>query len=117
MMKHNFELVKKRANYICSLLVIFSFSTAVFSQASEEKPRYAPGKIKHRNKTDEIGRKQGTWMFFNTFGEKISEIDFVNNRKEGTASLSIHTSSFVKRKTLCLKWFPTVIHVRISGKT
>lgn len=52
-------------------------------QAREEKPKYAPGKEKHRNRTDEIGRKQGKWMFYNTFGEKISEIDFVNDTKEG----------------------------------
>ncbi len=53
------------------------------AQGREEKPKYAPGKEKHRNKTDEIGRKQGKWMFYNTFGEKISEIDFVNDQKEG----------------------------------
>ncbi len=56
---------------------------AAFAQAREEKPKYAPGREKHRNKTDEIGRKQGTWIFYNTFGEKISEIDFVNDKKEG----------------------------------
>ncbi len=53
------------------------------AQATEEKPKYAPGKEKNRNKTDEIGRKQGKWVFYNTFGEKISEIDFVNDKKEG----------------------------------
>ena len=54
-----------------------------FAQASEEKPKYAPGKEKNRNKTDEIGRKQGKWVFYNIFSEKLSEIDFVNNQKEG----------------------------------
>lgn len=53
------------------------------AQATEEKPKYSPGKEKNRNKTDEIGRKQGKWVFYNTFGEKISEIDFVNDQKEG----------------------------------
>src|ERR1051325_10827751 len=50
---------------------------------SEEKPKYAPAKEKHRNKTDELGRKQGTWMTYNSFGEKIAETDWVNDRKEG----------------------------------
>jgi hypothetical protein len=68
-------------------LLIFTglFSAPFYSmaQTTEEKPKYAPGKEKHRNRTDEIGRKQGKWMFYNTFGEKISEIDFVNDKKEG----------------------------------
>lgn len=59
------------------------FPSLIKAQATEEKPKYAPGKEKHRNRTDEIGRKQGKWLFFNTFGEKISEIDFVNDQKEG----------------------------------
>jgi len=68
-----------------SLFIAFLLSIPLLSlsQGSEEKPAYAPGKEKHRNKTDELGRKQGTWMFFNTFGEKLSEIDFVNDQKEG----------------------------------
>ena len=62
-------------------LIVHPFNTS--AQAKEEKPKYAPGKEKHRNRTDEIGRKQGKWIFYNTFGEKISEIDFVNDQKEG----------------------------------
>jgi len=67
------------------ILSIFIALTPLLSycQGKEEKPAFAPGKEKHRNKTDELGRKQGTWMFFNTFGEKLSEIDFVNDQKEG----------------------------------
>ena len=61
----------------------FLLPQAGYGQAREEKPKYAPGKEKHRNRNDEIGRKQGKWMFYNTFGEKISEIDFVNDKKEG----------------------------------
>ncbi len=53
------------------------------AQATEERPKYAPRKEKNKNKTDEIGRKQGKWVFYNTFSEKISEIDFVNDKKEG----------------------------------
>lgn len=64
-------------------VLLISIPLFSFSQAKEEKPSYAPGKEKHRNKMDEMGRKQGTWMFFNMFGEKLSEIDFVNDQKEG----------------------------------
>ncbi|MFZ7114918.1 MAG: hypothetical protein ACO1G9_06040, partial [Bacteroidota bacterium] len=55
-------------------LLLALFPLMLLAQGSEEKPKYAPGKEKHRNKTDEIGRKQGQWMFFNTFGDKIAEI-------------------------------------------
>jgi len=41
------------------------------SQVTEEKPKYAPSKEKHKNKTDELGRMQGTWMFF-SFSERKS---------------------------------------------
>jgi hypothetical protein len=64
-------------------IVLFLFMPMLSFSQSEEKPKFAPGKEKHRNKTDELGRKQGTWMFFNTFGEKLSEMDFVNDQKEG----------------------------------
>jgi len=64
------------------LLFILLVPSFIHAQ-TEEKPKYAPGKEKHRNKTDELGRKQGTWMTFNSFGEKISETDWVNDRKEG----------------------------------
>src|SRR6186713_329973 len=53
------------------------------SGQSEEKPRYAPGREKHRNKTDELDRKQGVWMFYNGFGEKTTETEYVNDKKEG----------------------------------
>ena len=66
--------------FLTVTLLIFEKS---FAQATEEKPKYSPGKEKNRNKTDEIGRKQGKWVFYNTFGEKLSEIDFVNDKKEG----------------------------------
>ena len=70
------------------ILLVFLFpglSSGQLSQKKEEKPKYAPSKEKHKNKTDELGRMQGTWMFFNFFGEKIWEIDYVNDRKEGMA--------------------------------
>ena len=77
-----FQSLRKR---ILSIVLLAGLIVPMISmgQAREEKPKYAPGKEKHRNRTDEIGRKQGKWMFYNTFGEKISEIDFVNDQKEG----------------------------------
>lgn len=71
--------------YLVKFIIVLSFLAPAsgYSQGKEEKPKYAPGREKHRNKTDEIGRKQGTWIFYNTFGEKLSEIDFVNDQKEG----------------------------------
>ena len=81
----------KQKNFFGKTVLLFTIVIAGFllniesciAQATEEKPKYAPGKEKNRNKTDEIGRKQGKWVFYNTFGEKISEIDFVNDKKEG----------------------------------
>ena len=79
------KLFQSSQSRILSLILFLGLMLPVISmgQAREEKPKYAPGKEKHRNRTDEIGRKQGKWMFYNTFGEKISEIDFVNDTKEG----------------------------------
>jgi hypothetical protein len=76
-----YKLITNRKTQMFLLLALFP--VMLFAQGSEEKPKYAPGREKHRNKTDEIGRKQGQWMFFNTFGDKIAEIDFVNDVKEG----------------------------------
>ena len=75
------QLIKRT---VALSLLVMLIPIWIFAQGgAEEKPKYAPGKEKHRNKTDEIGRKQGQWMFFNTFGDKIAEIDFVNDQKEG----------------------------------
>jgi hypothetical protein len=53
-----------------------------FSQ-TEERPRYAPRKEKHRNKTDEMGRKQGTWKYFNSYGQIMLEIEYQDNARNG----------------------------------
>ncbi len=82
-MKKRFFNLKFLASLIFLFSTLFILPDTSRAQATEEKPKYAPGKEKHRNRTDEIGRKQGKWMFYNTFGEKISEIDFVNDKKEG----------------------------------
>ena len=39
----------------------------VYKRQIEEKPQYASGKgKKHRNKTDELGQKQGLWKMYNS---------------------------------------------------
>ena len=57
---------------------------ATFCQ-EEFKPEYAPGKEKHRNKIDELGHKQGTWKTFNSLGQLISEVEYVNDVKHGVS--------------------------------
>ncbi|MBK8413645.1 MAG: hypothetical protein IPL22_03385, partial [Bacteroidetes bacterium] len=50
--------------YLIKLIIILLvFPVMVYAQ-SEQKPKYAPGKEKHRNKTDEIGQKQGVWKYY-----------------------------------------------------
>jgi hypothetical protein len=66
-----------------SLLLLHLALPLISFAQSEVKPKYAPSKIKHLNKTDEFGRKQGVWMAFNLFSEKISETPWVNDHKEG----------------------------------
>ena len=56
----------------------------VHAQTGGNGQKYAPGKEKHRNKTDELGRKQGTWMTYEfRRRKKFPETDWVNDRKEG----------------------------------
>ena len=66
---------------ILSLLMI---PFICFSQ-TEEKPKYAPGKEKHRNKTDEFGQKQGTWKTFNSYGEIMTEVEYLNDKRQGVS--------------------------------
>ena len=61
----------------CLLLPLTSFSQ------EEIRPEYAPGREKHRNKIDELGQKQGTWKTFNSLGQIISEVEYVNDVKHG----------------------------------
>src|SRR5947209_1444570 len=68
--------------YYCLLIFLFALPFYSHSQG-EERPKYAPGKEKHRNKTDEFGRKQGIWVYYNFFGEKFLETPWINDHKEG----------------------------------
>ena len=69
------------------LLILFLFAMPLLSKAqSEDKPKYAPGKEKHRNKTDELGQKQGPWRTYNSLGDLISEVEFVNDVRHGKST-------------------------------
>ena len=63
--------------FVCICMPLFLLSQ------SEEKPKYAPGKEKHRNKTDELGQKQGVWKFYNESGELTQEIEYVDDVRHG----------------------------------
>ena len=66
-----------RLTVLFLLLPLFTFAQ------TEEKPKYAPGKEKHKNKTDEIGQKQGVWKFYNSNGELLHEIEYMNDVRHG----------------------------------
>jgi len=74
---------EKAVKYFLTFLTFLLVFPFVSGAQTEEKPKYAPGKEKHKNKTDEFGRKQGTWLAFNLYGEKISETPWINDHKEG----------------------------------
>ena len=65
------------------IVTVLALIPMVTSAQSEQKPKYAPGKEKHRNKTDEIGQKQGVWKYYNSGGELIHEIEYVNDVRHG----------------------------------
>jgi antitoxin component YwqK of YwqJK toxin-antitoxin module len=50
---------------------------------TETKPRYAPRKEEHRNKSDELGKKQGVWKFYSEAGNIIWEVVYLDDIKHG----------------------------------
>ena len=50
---------------------------------TEHKPMYAPARDKHRNKTDELNRKQGLWKHYNMDGVLIWEVEYLDDRRHG----------------------------------
>ena len=53
----------------CTLILFLFALPLLVSAQTEEKPKYAPGKEKHRNKTDELGQKQGVWRTYSQPGD------------------------------------------------
>lgn len=79
----NVFYMKKKSVYLCMcLFFLLQYSYPVYAQ-SETRPKYAPFSERHKNKTDELGQKQGTWKFFNRTSEIMFEFDFVNDKKHG----------------------------------
>jgi len=69
-----------------AIICIFCIFLAIpgdISGQTEERPRYAPRKEKHRNKTDELERKQGTWKYFNSQGQIMLEIEYQDDARNG----------------------------------
>ncbi|TAH42310.1 MAG: hypothetical protein EYC69_05970 [Bacteroidetes bacterium] len=54
----------------------------LFSQ-TESRPTYGPRKDKHKNKTDELDRKQGLWKHYDYYGTLIMEIEYLNDKRNG----------------------------------
>jgi antitoxin component YwqK of YwqJK toxin-antitoxin module len=71
--------MKTPIKILCIILLIPAFA---FSQ-TESKPKYAPGKEKHKNKVDELNRKQGVWKYYNELGDIIQEIEYVDDVRHG----------------------------------
>jgi hypothetical protein len=69
-----------------STLLIIAFVLPLLAVAQDEqKPKYAPGREKHRNKTDELGQKQGLWRTYNSLGDLMNEVEYVNDRRHGVS--------------------------------
>lgn len=67
-----------------STLLIILFTLPLFAVAQDEqKPKYSPGREKHRNKTDELGQKQGVWRTYNSLGDLTNEVEYVNDKRHG----------------------------------
>lgn len=68
------------------ILTLFISATG-FSQASKHlnsiAPKFAPIEVAHRNKIDDMGRKQGKWQSYSRNGKLILEITYKNNQKHG----------------------------------
>ncbi len=70
------------------LIIILSLYFLISISADgqyEERPKYAPRKEKHRNKTDELNQMQGVWKYYNSYHEITREIEYQNNIRNGVS--------------------------------
>ncbi len=74
-------------NIIYTTLLLLFIPSWLFPQ--EEvliRPQYQPRSDKHRNKIDELGRKQGLWKYYTNDGTLFMEITFQNDVKHGPST-------------------------------
>ncbi len=67
------------------IVVLLLFTANLLVAQSEMKPRYAPRGEKHRNKTDELGRKQGNWKFYSEAGNIVWEAEYLDDIRHGVS--------------------------------
>jgi len=70
------------------LLVCFLFlflGVSISHSQTEERPANGPKGVK--NVRDELNRKQGVWSTYNSNGDLISKVEFVNDKKEGLTTI------------------------------
>jgi antitoxin component YwqK of YwqJK toxin-antitoxin module len=86
-MFHGYELnlypgKSQMKSFIVFLLTFSMVSLSALSQTAV-RPKYAPAKSKHKNKTDELERKQGLWKHYNLEGTLIWEVEYLDDRRHG----------------------------------
>ncbi len=64
------------------MVVVFFIPFTGVCQSSH-KPQYGPSRDKHRNKKDELDRKQGLWKHYNYIGTLTWEVEYLDNRRHG----------------------------------
>lgn len=64
-------------------LCILSFAPVSSFCQTEHKPKYAPARDKHKNKTDELDRKQGLWKHYSMDGVLTWEVEYLDDRRHG----------------------------------
>ena len=69
--------------YLITILCLFFIIPTIALGQSEHRPKYGPRKDKHRNKTDELDRKQGLWKHYNYLGTLIMEVEYLDDRRHG----------------------------------
>jgi len=66
--------------------------------AFDTKPKYAPRGEKHRNKTDDLGRKQGLWKHYNLDSDLTWEVEYLNDKRNGI-SKRFYANNKIMRET------------------
>lgn len=72
-------LLKTLITLLCFSILIPSIS---FSQ-TEHKPKYSPRKENHKNRKDELDRKQGLWKHYNRDRILMWEVEYLDDKKNG----------------------------------